>query len=72
MDYTITILNCARCSGDHKDMGFKKLTVPIKSDDGIGPDWTHWSLCPILKEPVLLMIKDVVTYSRNDACITVT
>ncbi len=38
---------CARCGEDHFSLIFLPLTNPAD-------EWTHWVMCPILKEPILL------------------
>lgn len=44
----VTLLKCcARCLGDHLGMKFSKLTNPSK-------EWTHWTMCPTLNEPIML------------------
>jgi hypothetical protein len=46
----IDVVACARCGEDHKSLKFKKLTKPEEGD------YTHWSMCPTLDEPILLKI----------------
>lgn len=43
---------CARCKGDHFDVQFRRLTHPIRDDDGTV--WAWWAPCPTNGEPILL------------------
>ncbi len=44
----VTIAQCARCNQNHIDLEFKKfIKNPID-------DFFYWSICPKLKEPILL------------------
>lgn len=50
----ITVKCCARCQGIHEDMEFEKLVgEPI---DGVEGDYTHWAMCPVKEQPIVLAI----------------
>ncbi|MFL5312237.1 MAG: hypothetical protein ACJ79H_17530 [Myxococcales bacterium] len=51
-DITSSVVHCARCGGDHPDLTFKPLTIPIE----LGPPGglTHWAPCPTNGEPILM------------------
>lgn len=49
MNMTIEINKCARCGGDHK-LTFEPLTNHDR--------YTHWSLCPIVSQPILMIVVD--------------
>jgi hypothetical protein len=44
----ILIIKCARC-GENHIVKFKKFKRPINN-------WTHWGICPVEKEPILMQI----------------
>ena len=44
------IIDCARCGTTHKSIRFEKL----ERQSG---DYTHWSPCPVNKQPILLKIQ---------------
>jgi len=46
----VDVKNCARCDQDHVSLMFTKFTNPID-------DWTHFSICPYNKEPILLKVE---------------
>lgn len=50
----IDINNCARCGGDHEDLEFRKFTRYPVVEGGKTFEW--WAACPILSEPILLMV----------------
>jgi hypothetical protein len=41
--------NCARCNESHENLEFHQFTNPVR-------DLTHWTLCPITKEPILMRV----------------
>lgn len=47
-----SVRHCARCGGDHENVGFKPLTKPIPGNDE-SVLWTHWAPCPTNGEPIL-------------------
>lgn len=47
---TISIYNCARCGGTHKDLEIKKLS---------NSDYSHWAPCPTNGEPVLIKFEKI-------------
>lgn len=49
-----TVVKCARCGGNHRDMQFSSFTRPIESD--MEELWTHWVMCPDTNEPILMRI----------------
>ena len=49
---------CARCHSDgHADLIFYPLTHPVKSIKGTIIA-THWAMCPIVEEPILMTETD--------------
>lgn len=48
--------SCARCGGDHAGLAFRKLVHPIPS--AVGGDFTHFALCPLRGEPILMRLSD--------------
>lgn len=53
---TPLLRNCARCTGDHRDMEWRPLTRPI--EDSNGTRWNHWAPCPTNGEPILMKATD--------------
>lgn len=61
--YRLTnVIRCARCGQDHpseaepREIEFKRFRRPIRENDGT--IWTHWGLCPVTGEPVLLLMRE--------------
>jgi len=52
MTQKLDIKNCARCGKNHKGLSFQKLTNPIYCN--AFEMLTHWCLCPVLKQPILM------------------
>lgn len=50
-----SITSCARCGNDHESLLFKEMKRPIPDGEDDVP-WTHWALCPVSKDPILLCI----------------
>lgn len=48
---TINLCQCCRCGGPHEGLRLKKLSRP--SSIGILV-FTHWAMCPIAGEPILV------------------
>jgi len=48
---TTDIKSCARCGEDHAGLRFKLLGRPCK-------EFSHWVLCPKLKEPILMRVSN--------------
>ena len=48
---------CPRCGRKHRLTVAKKFKKPVK----VGNVYTHWSVCPVTKEPVIYSN----TYSRT-------
>lgn len=47
---------CARCDSEyHEAMVYKLLARPIPAPDEDVP-YTHWTLCPVRWEPILMQI----------------
>lgn len=55
---TTTIAACARCGNEHEDLEFVELARPIelqaRGDGTFVLVITHWTQCPVTKEPVLM------------------
>jgi len=45
------LTNCARCGGYHSVIFFTEFRHPIDN-------FTHWSLCPDSKDPILMLIEE--------------
>jgi hypothetical protein len=43
----VSIKRCARCGGDHLSLIFTPLSNPPH-------EFTHWAMCPVSKEPILM------------------
>ena len=41
---------CSRCGGDHFEITFKRLLVPIN-------EYLYFSICPHTEEPILMKVK---------------
>lgn len=54
IDLKMNVKNCARCGGDHW-MVFNPFQNPAYLPGGV---FTHWAMCPVTQEPVLLMITE--------------
>lgn len=50
------VRNCARCGEDH-DVHFEKFTSPVQCLQ-CGQKSTHWGICPVLKEPIIMHFVD--------------
>lgn len=50
---------CPRCKGEHGPILFKPFSFAPK-------EATHWSMCPVMDEPLLLWISVQDTNSMND------
>ena len=48
----VDVQRCARCGEDHQAMEFNRFDTPLDEE------WTHWALCPVRHEPVVLKIVD--------------
>lgn len=53
---TTSVTGCSRCGNNHQNITFAKFTNPVK-DTG-SQIWTHWTICPVLNEPILLYAFD--------------
>ena len=47
----VTVRSCQRCGQDHKDLNFEVLSNSVT-------EWTHWAMCPIVMQRILLQIVD--------------
>lgn len=45
--------NCARCGADHYNLEFEPMEHPVE-------DLTHWAMCPVKHEPILMKFVTVV------------
>ena len=56
------VKDCARCGHDHDldELRMEKFTKPVKlylpNTTTVLYEYTHWAICPVTKEPVILMI----------------
>lgn len=48
---TLSVINCARCGGEHHDLPLKYFEIPI-----IDPEdtWDSWAMCPVSGDPILV------------------
>jgi hypothetical protein len=49
---TVDVHRCARCGNDHKALRFSQF-----QERNIDKN-THWALCPVLQEPILLEVRE--------------
>lgn len=47
-----TVFSCARCGCDHVGIVFSEFARQCG-------DLTHWALCPVMREPILMQIVTV-------------
>ncbi len=47
----ISVSNCARCGGEHKEISCMKLARPCER-------FTHWAQCPLTLEPIMVYFVD--------------
>lgn len=47
----VNVNHCARCGQDHEGLEFSPFTNPCG-------EWTHWAMCPVVREPILCRIMD--------------
>lgn len=62
--FTIDMLRCTRCGGDHKGVVFKALNKPMRVEGASQRDYdefTHWAMCPTLNEPLIAKMLGVTT-----------
>jgi len=52
-----TIAHCVRCDGTHKDLSFSPLNGETVTGE-MGDEYTHWTMCPTSKQPILLSIEN--------------
>lgn len=52
MKSPLNIVGCARCKQNHP-VEVKPFTNPLCDSDGT--IWTHWALCPVNGEPILII-----------------
>lgn len=48
----LPVQHCARCGQDHEKLNYKAFVNPIEDEDGTV--WSHWALCPVTGDPVLM------------------
>jgi len=54
---------CGRCQRSHNGLTFHKITNPIIAS--VYETYTHWAMCPTLKEPILMAKRDVAHLKIN-------
>jgi len=53
-DRIMTVTGCKRCSGNHKDLQFRRfLGNPVGR-------YLYWGTCPVLEEPILMKLQTIV------------
>lgn len=55
----VQVYSCARCTQDHQMYFVTFAYHPVTSQDAV--EFTHWGMCPVLNEPVLMRIVDTET-----------
>lgn len=55
----VQVHSCARCSQDHQMYFVTFAYHPVTSQDAV--EFTHWGMCPVLNEPVLMRIVNTET-----------
>lgn len=54
LEFFMDQIGCARCHGDgHEQLLFRKFQHAFEPD-GVEEAYTHWAICPKLREPILL------------------
>ncbi|MFZ5440473.1 MAG: hypothetical protein ACOZQL_10720 [Myxococcota bacterium] len=48
------VLSCARCGGNHENIETFAFTNPIAPAELAPFKWTHWAMCPVKGEPILI------------------
>jgi hypothetical protein len=57
---TTTIYGCVRCGEDHEGIEPKRFKNPCG-------EWTHWTMCPVTNEPILIYnVPEKVRSDGND------
>lgn len=51
--YLIDVSMCTRCKSDHKQLEVCIFHKPVEIGDRV---FTHWAMCPAMKEPMLLQV----------------
>lgn len=56
---------CSRCGGLHLVRGHPLVGSPVRCELACGAvrEMTHYYLCPVTKQPVLVSVADVPAYS---------
>lgn len=60
----IDVRNCARCGQDHDALTFKQFQRPVTEDKDKDNEtilWTHWAVCPVTDDPILLRLIKIET-----------
>lgn len=53
----LTLERCPRCDEEHRDLEAVPLGVPLRSTTGgYSTSWSHWAVCPVTDEPVLVQV----------------
>ena len=53
----LDIFHCARCGQDHEMLTFKPFTDTVEDESG-NVLFSHWCLCPINAEPILMKVEN--------------
>jgi hypothetical protein len=61
-ELSISVVNCARCDTTHESLVFKRFLSPVRRCDTLL--YTHWSICPVTREPILLRVTEEANYER--------
>lgn len=52
----VQVYGCARCTQDHQIYFKPFIYQPVIDKDEV--EYTHWAMCPVLNEPILMRIID--------------
>lgn len=56
--FTIDVTGCSRCGENHEEINFYEfISIPER--------YTHWGMCPINEEPILLLIQGTNITEEN-------
>lgn len=52
----VDVSNCARCGHRHRNLSFKRLTIPMIQEYLGNVAYTHFCICPQNHEPLLMRV----------------
>ncbi len=71
------VKNCARCGFHHRQVRWRRFgLLPVtptnkepkffKNATGPRAGYTHWGLCPVMGEPIMMTVSEVTTAEAKD------